>query len=257
MSTAQKLWALPGAFITLDKGLILLGHSGPVALPIPVFLIQHERGLVLFDTGIATDAWEDARATYGPLLDIFAIECPPENHLLRQLERVGFTADDVTHVVISHSHFDHTGGMHLFPQAKFYMSEEDLRYAFWPDRFCAGFFRAEDLERTRGFDWHPLREDLDLFGDGSIQILRTPGHTHGELSMLLRLPTKRFVLTADSVHLRASLEQHTPCPVDLDTASAVRSIERLRQIADANEADIWVMHDTEDWERHGTVEVHR
>lgn len=257
MSTAKKLWSLPGAFFTLDKGLILLGHSGPIALPIPVFLIQHDRGLVLFDTGVATEAWDDPRGTYGPLLDIFDLECPPENHLVRQLERVGFTPDDVTHVVISHSHFDHTGGMHLFPNAKFYMSEEDLRYAFWPDRFCAGFFRAEDIERTRGFDWHPLHDDLDLFGDGSLQILRTPGHTHGELSILLKLPSKNFILTADAVHLRASIDQYTPCPVDLDTATAIRSIERLRQLADANQADIWVMHDTEDWEKYGTVDVHR
>lgn len=101
-------------------------------------------------------------------------------------------------MIVSHSHFDHTGGMYLFPQAKFYMSREDLRCAFWPDPFCAMFFRRQNLERTRGFDWNPISSDLDLFGDGTIQILRTPGHTDGELSMLPRLPSHSFVLTADA-----------------------------------------------------------
>ncbi|MEV6062873.1 N-acyl homoserine lactonase family protein [Nocardia asteroides] len=253
MTTAIRLHPLAGANFTLDKGLIVLGHSGPISVPIPAFLIEHERGVVLFDTGVAPEAWDDPRAVYGPLLDVFALDCPPENRLETQLARCGFTPADVTHVVISHSHFDHTGGMYLFPDAEFYMSEEDLRYAFWPDPFCAGFFRPADLDRTRGFSWHPLSADLDLFGDGSIRILRTPGHTHGELSMLVTLPSKKFVLTADTVHVRPNLDQYTPCPVDLRTTSAMRSIERLRQLAYSEQAEIWVMHDPDDWAKYGTV----
>lgn len=251
MATAKRLWPLGGATITLDLGLILLGGSGKVSLPIPCFLIQHDRGLVLFDTGIAPDAWDDPRAVYGPLVDVFGIDCPPENTLVRQLERCGFTPADVTHVVVSHSHFDHTGGMYLFPEAEMYMSEEDLRYAYWPDKPYQGFFRREDLDLTRGFSWNPLSADLDLFGDGSIQILRTPGHTHGELSLLVRLPSRSFLLTADAVHLRANLETGMPCPVDLDSVTAMRSIERIRQVSNSIGADIWVMHDPEDWAQYG------
>ncbi len=253
MSTATRLWPLNGAYFTLDQGLIVLGHSGPITVPIPAFLIQHERGLVLFDTGVAPDAWDDPRSVYGPLLDVFQLECPPENKLENEIRRCGFELGDITHVVISHSHFDHTGGMYLFPQAEFYMSEEDLRYAYWPDAYCAGFFRSEDLERTKSFTWHPLNSDLDLFGDGSIQILRTPGHTHGELSMLLKLPSQSFLLTGDAVHVRANIDGKVPCPVDLDTSTALKSIERIRQVAQANSADIWVMHDPGDWAKYGTA----
>ncbi|MCG3754002.1 N-acyl homoserine lactonase family protein [Amycolatopsis sp. Poz14] len=251
MSTAKRLWPLAGASFTLDRGLIVLGQSGPIALPIPAFLIEHDDGLVLLDTGIAPEAWDDPKGTYGPLLDMFALDCPPENTLEQQIANCGFRLEDVTHVVVSHSHFDHTGGLYLFPQAKMYMSEEDLRYAFWPDPAYSLFFRSEDLDRTRSFDWHPLSADHDLFGDGSIQILRMPGHTHGELSMLVSLPSQKFLLTADAVHLRCNMDQYLPCPVDLDATTALRSVRRIKELAHSTGADIWVMHDPEDWERLG------
>ncbi|ALJ20018.1 N-acyl homoserine lactonase family protein [Microbacterium sp. No. 7] len=254
MTNATRLWALDGAFFTLPLNLIVLGGQGMTTLPIPVYVIEHPDGLIVFDTGVAPEAWDDPRAVYGPLVDVFELTCPPENLLERQFAKTGYTFDDVTHVIVSHGHFDHTGGMYLFPQAKFYMSEEDLRYTFWPDDFCAGFYRHEDIERTRGFEWHPISSDLDLFGDGSIQILRTPGHTHGQLSLLVDLPSRPVLLTADAVHVRANIDQKTPCPVDLDTSTALRSVERIRQVAESAGADIWVMHDTADWETFTTEE---
>ena len=255
MTTAHKLHALPGAFFTLEQSLILLGGSGPEKLPIPVWLIEHERGLVLWDTGAAPEAWDDPRAVYGPILDMVGVDCPPENRLVDQLALRGFTPDDVTHVVISHAHFDHTGGMYLFKKAKFYIAKEDLAYAYAPDPYCAGFFRREDFDRLEGVQWNLLTEDYDLFGDGSIQILRAPGHTHGELSLLVKTPNHTFVLTGDAVHLRASLTTGMPCPVDINTGAAIESINRLKQIAEANNAEIWVHHDTSDWEKYGTVGV--
>ncbi|MFT3660757.1 MAG: N-acyl homoserine lactonase family protein [Gordonia sp. (in: high G+C Gram-positive bacteria)] len=252
--TATTLRALDGAFFTLPANLIVLGAPGMLTVPIPVYVIEHPEGLIVFDTGVAPEAWDDPRAVYGPLVDVFELTCPPENRIDVQFEKAGLAMEDVTHVILSHSHFDHTGGMYLFPQAKFYMSEEDLRYAFWPDAFCAGFFRHEDIERTRGFDWHPINDDLDLFGDGGIRIMRTPGHTHGELSLLVELPSRKVLLTADAVHVRANMEQRVPCPVDLDTTAAIRSIERIRQVAAAERADVWVMHDPGDWEAFTTPE---
>ena len=78
----------------------------------------------------------------------------------------------------------------------------------------------------------------------------TPGHTHGEISMLVKLPSKNFLLTGDAIHLQANLAG-APCPVDLDHASAGRSIARVKQVSTAHDADIWIMHDPEDWARYG------
>jgi len=252
--TANRLWPLAGASITLDSGLITMGHHGPLSVPIPTFLIEHDRGLVLFDTGLAPEAWNDPRSVYGDLVDVFALDCPPENTLELQIQKCGFELSDITHVVISHSHFDHTGGMYLFPDAEFYMSEVDLRYAFWPDPPYRGFYRTQDLELTRSFKWNPLREDYDLFGDGSLVIYQTPGHTPGEVSLLVKLPSRSFLITGDSVHLRSGLESECPCPVDVNAIQTVQSIQRIKQISASLQAEIWVLHDPDDWQRLGKVE---
>jgi N-acyl homoserine lactone hydrolase len=110
MSTATRLFALSGPTITANSGFLVLGQNELIDIPVPVFLIEHPRGLVLFDTGLAPEAWEDdPRAVYGDLLDGLQIQFPPENSLERQFARYGFDFDDVTHVIVSHSHKDHTG----------------------------------------------------------------------------------------------------------------------------------------------------
>jgi N-acyl homoserine lactone hydrolase len=253
-STANRLWPLSGASTTLDLGYVVLGQSGSVTHPVPAFLVEHERGLVLFDTGVAPEAWDDPRAVYPEISDHLRLVCPPENRLDLQIRKCGFGLDDVTHVIVSHSHFDHTGGLYLFPQAEMYMSEEDLRYAFWPDSAYLGWFRPEDLDRTRSFRWNLVSSDIDLFGDGSIQILRTPGHTQGELSVLVKLPSRSFVLTGDTVHHRSSMQAGLPCPCDMDGLAAIRSIRRIKQVSASHQAEVWVMHDPADWEALGGKE---
>ncbi|MEU6561510.1 N-acyl homoserine lactonase family protein [Nocardia nova] len=251
--TARRLIPLAGASITLDSGYVTMGTHGPLTVPIPTFLIEHERGLVLFDTGLVPEAWNDPRAVYGGLVDVFALDCPPDNTLENQITRAGYQLSDVTHVVISHSHFDHTGGMYLFPDAEFYMSEVDIRYAFWPDPPFRGFYRAADFEAVRDFSWNPLREDLDLFGDGSIVLYQTPGHTPGEISLLVSLPSQKFLITGDTVHLRSGVQYECPCPVDYNGHQAIESIQRIKQLAAARQAKIWVLHDPEDWAELGAT----
>jgi glyoxylase-like metal-dependent hydrolase (beta-lactamase superfamily II) len=237
-----------------DLNVCLLGGSGPITLPLPAFLIEHDHGLVLFDTGLAPEAWDEGpRAVYRAIADMFPFECPPDNRLDRQIGKAGFQVEDVTRVVVSHAHIDHTGGLYLFPKARFYMSEEEMAYAFWPHPFFQGMFGSKDLKRVLSCKWNLLSTDLDLFGDGSIQILRTPGHTLGQTSLLVKLESRSFLLTGDAAHLRTNIEDGVPCPVDLDTISAYRSIQRIQHVGAGHGADIWVMHDPDDWKKFGTV----
>lgn len=245
----KRLWALDSPSFTLDAGILMVGASGEVTIPMPAYLIEHPRGLVLFDTGLVPEAADDPESIYGELAPHLGLRYSPDQRLDRQIEALGYRLDDITHVVASHMHFDHTGGLSLFPNAKMYAGEGDHRYAFWPDPAGAAFFRTADIEPTRSFDWHyiPSRVDHDLFGDGSMVILSTPGHTPGELSLLVRLPDRNFVLTGDTVHLRAALEQEIPMPYDWDTAEAIRSIQRLKLVRDTADATVWITHDPEDW----------
>ncbi|MGH9055511.1 MAG: N-acyl homoserine lactonase family protein [Acidimicrobiales bacterium] len=246
---AKRLWALDSPTFTLDAGILMVGASGELTIPMPAYLVEHPNGLVLFDTGLVPEASDDPEGVYGGLASFLGLNFAPEQRVDRQIEALGYKLGDVTHVVASHTHFDHTGGLHLFPDAKMYVGTGDLRYAYWPDAAGAAFFRTADLDPTRGFRWHHIPEgvDHDLFGDGSVVILSTPGHTPGELSMVVRLSTRNFVLTGDTVHLREALEREIPMPYDSDTATAIQSIQRLKLIREAADAVVWITHDPEDW----------
>ncbi|MGH6644243.1 MAG: N-acyl homoserine lactonase family protein, partial [Bradyrhizobium sp.] len=159
---------------------------------------------------------------------------------------LGYAPSDVTHVIMSHAHWDHTGGMYLFPHARFFIGEGELQYAYWPLP-AAPLFRREDLEPTRGFDWTFFTGDLDLFADGSIVILHMPGHTPGNSSVLVRLKHHSFLLAIDTAHLRSGYAGDRPMPSDWNTLLAVQSIRRLKQLADSTQATVWISHDPDDW----------
>jgi len=253
MSTAaRKLYALEGATATLDAGTLVMGAEGTVTFPIPTFLIEHPRGLVLFDTGIATDAADDPRAVFGELADAVDLTFTPEQRVDRQVQALGYRTEDVTDVLVSHSHFDHTGGLHLFPEANFHIGRGDLDYAHFPKPEAAHLFRVADLEPTRDYAWNEVTGDFDLFGDGTVVLLRMPGHTPGNGSLLVRLPSRNVLLTGDTVHLRSALTDELPMPTDHDTDQAVRSVRRLKQISETLDAMTWIAHDPEDWAEFGS-----
>jgi N-acyl homoserine lactone hydrolase len=252
--TARRAWALEGATLTLDASLlVLVAPPGALEIPVPTFLVEHEHGLVLFDTGVAPDAARDPAAVFGDALAHNGFTTMSEHQRVdRQIEAAGFSIDDVTHVVLSHAHFDHAGGLYLFPHAQLFAGATELPNAFWPHSpIYRGHFRLDDLEPARGYAWNPLTGDHDVFGDGSVQILATPGHTPGHLSMLVRLPEGALLLTGDATHLRIGWDIQVHMGFDYSGAQAIGSLQRLRRIADAERAAVWINHDPADWNRYG------
>ncbi len=245
--TAKKLWALEGGTISEQRGTLVLGESGPVELPAPSFLVEHGRGLVLIDTGIAPSAVADPHIPYGAFADGVGISLKAEQCVDKQIEALGFKLADITHVIMTHLHWDHTGGMYMFPQAKFYVMGGELQYAYWP--LPGGpLFRREDIEPTRGFDWNEIDdEEFDLFGDGSIVMVHMPGHTPGNASVVVRLAGRTIVLAGDTAHLYSGLTGSLPMPSDYNTLDSVKSMRRLRLLVSSLEAMLWLSHDPTDW----------
>lgn len=244
---ATKLWALDSPTLTVQSETLLYGTSGEVTIPVPSFLIQHPRGLVVFDTGMHPDAIEDPERVYGALAADLGIGGTADQRLDRQIEALGFSLSDVTHVISSHGHFDHTGGLFLFPEAKHYFGEGEIRYAHWPDPIQRFVYRPEILQTIATLDTREVPGDLDLFGDGAINIIATPGHSPGEVSLVVRLASRTFILTGDAIHLRAALEQEFHFPIDADTHAALRSLRRLKYLKESLDATIWISHDPDDW----------
>jgi len=248
--------AFDSPVIPAPASFALLGAEGTVAQPVPCFLIEHERGLVVVDTGLDQAAIEDPIGTYGePIGGMLAGHYRPEHAIDRQLAQLGYAPDDVDTVVMTHLHFDHSGGMGRFESARFIGGRGEIEHAFWPDpgTLAAGYCRIEDFgflreARSRWVEVGPAEHDL--FGDGSVVVFHLPGHTPGQLAVLVRAPHQTFILTSDIVHLRAGLEG-IPCPFDWDAREAARSVGRVQALASAYQAELWISHDPLDWERFG------
>lgn len=244
---ARKMWALPGCELTVAKSMLMHGGDDTmVTLPCPAYLIEHPKGLVLFDTGCHPKVAEDP-TYWGEIADLVPIHYPKERTLDNQLRGLGYKLEDVKYVVLSHLHLDHSGSMYMFPHAKFLVMENEIRYAYWPDPDRRWTYVLDDILPTRQFQWIELSSDFDLFGDGSIHMLKTPGHTPGESSLFVRLPNRKMILTGDTTHLREALETERTMPVDVNPQEAVRSLQRLKAIRDMHEATVWISHDPDDW----------
>jgi N-acyl homoserine lactone hydrolase len=202
---------------------------------------------VLFDTGCSPLMIDHLNEYLGEFARFVRLKFPRELTVDAQIRALGYKTADVKYVVASHLHFDHAGGLYLFPKARFLVMADELRYAWWPIPEHRLIFIVQDLLPTRQFNWLEIDGDFDLFGDGSIQMLKTPGHTPGECSLLVRLPNRVVVLTGDTTHLRAALEGEITMPGDVDPAAAVLSMRRLKAIRDLHEATLIISHDPEDW----------
>jgi len=245
MATVERMWALDAPTFTMDSSLLMVGSLGEITVNVTSFLVQHAKGLVLFDTQLDPASYdEDPAEVYGEGLNaVINLASNPDQRVDRQIEALGFRTTDVTHVVISHLHFDHAGCARLFPEARFYAGLGEIRHAYWPEPAGAGFFRLEDLLPLRNFNWTELYEDHDLFGDGSLTLLHTPGHTPGELSMLVRLPDRNMIVTGDTAHLAQGFEGLVPMPFSVNTELSVRSMRKLHRLAVENEAFVWISHE--------------
>jgi N-acyl homoserine lactone hydrolase len=231
---------------------LYLFSSGTLALggyevPVPFYLIRHRDGDVIVDGGNPLVVAHDAHAHWGRLADIFEVHMSPEQHCVAQLRELGVEAESVGRVVQTHLHIDHTGALGHFPNAKVVVHAAELHNARTLEKpHSQGYVRA-DYEQP-GLDWQPYEGDLDLFGDGTVRLLQTPGHAAGHISVLLELDeTGPVLLTADAVDNLAQWEgRQDPRPL-YSAEEAGRSRERLRELATEIEPLLVFGHDPKNW----------
>jgi glyoxylase-like metal-dependent hydrolase (beta-lactamase superfamily II) len=225
-----------------------LGLDG-VEVPVPFFLIRHPRGDVLVDGGNPLAVARDPHAHWGPLADVFEVHMTEQQHCVAQLGRLGVGPDAIGHVVQTHLHIDHTGGLGHFPNAAVVVHERELEAArASEDPMATGYVRA-DYDRP-GLRWQLAEGELDLFGDRTVRLLETPGHSAGHMSLLLELEeTGPVLLTADAVDNRAQWEGREHPRALFSREEANRSLEGLRELALQTDALLVLGHEPDDWSR--------
>jgi N-acyl homoserine lactone hydrolase len=193
---------------------ILLSPTWGAWRPIHVFVIEHEDGLILFDSG--QDRASVTDRDYYPSSPVMRLvyrrlarfEIAPTETVSAQLAALGYKAGDVRWVVLSHLHQDHIGGLRELTGARFVVSTTEWEAMTAPNAEMAGFLpRHTDLpgatwdkvtfEPTADSALAPFTSAHDLLGDGSLVLLPTPGHTAGSMSMLVRGRDAPLLLVGD------------------------------------------------------------
>jgi glyoxylase-like metal-dependent hydrolase (beta-lactamase superfamily II) len=246
-----RVHALSGGLLELDRALFFPGLEPGTrcTIPIPCFLVVHPRGRLLFDTGIHPDARVDPVARLGEArARRFGIRSGPEDDVASQLARLGLAPSGVTLVANSHLHFDHCGGNALFPRATFLVQRQELQAARDPAVLASGRYAPSPRDFEHPLAYQSVDGEHDVFGDGRVVLVPTPGHTPGHQS--LRVRTGRgpeVVLTADACYTREHLEQDLLPGVAWDPAEMRRSLAWLRTLRDRQGATVVFGHDAGQW----------
>ena len=167
------------------------------------------------------------------------------------LKKLGYSVADVKAVVSSHAHLDHAGNIEMFPNAIHIFQKKELYQGWWPEKFQGrdgkGPFVLADLDNARDFNYLELEGDYDVFGDGSVQILSTPGHTLGHQSM--RVVTEKsgvMILAQDAIWMQENLDGY-PAGLNYSVQDYNKSVTRLKMMRDLQGAPLYMGHDEAQW----------
>lgn len=231
-------------------------HVGDPTRKVPFYLIDHPDGTVLYDTGVSYDLIEDPE-NYGPygepglaaVVDEFPME--EDQQPKYQLEDAGYPPAEIDYVVMSHLHVDHAGNVDQFPDSEFLLQQAELQTAWWPDApVQKAYYLDGDIAPLRAPEYSvtELSGEYDLFGDGSVVCIPTPGHSAGHQSLLVRSDNAGTVILAgDLAGNHLAFEQEIFHPYTWNTSKAAESARSIRQRSVKEDADVIVLHDAEDF----------
>ena len=196
--------------------------------PINVYVIEHARGLILFDTGqdrasVTDNAYFPGGVTgflYGRLA---RFDIGQQDTLAAQLAALGYAPSDVDTAILSHLHQDHIGGLQDLTGADLLVSAAEWAELSKPGPELRGFLRRHiqlprlrwrqvSLEPAGDSRLAPFTESLDVMGDGSLTLLPTPGHTAGSVSLLVRRGARAPLLLAGDLTYGAEILQRGQLP---------------------------------------------
>jgi glyoxylase-like metal-dependent hydrolase (beta-lactamase superfamily II) len=212
-------------------------------LPVPAFLIEHPTaGAILIDTGLHPVCASDVSANMGRAAKlIYQVRMEHDQALRFQLPARGIQPNEVRLVILTHMHVDHASAVVEFPDATFLVdarewaaaAEGGVREGYHHRQFDHAFdwrlldYGAQSVESFAGFG-----QTIDLFGDGSVRLISTPGHTRGHQSVLLRTAEREILVVGDAAYTERELRgEWQPLLVTDDhlRRRSIREIERYRE----------------------------
>jgi glyoxylase-like metal-dependent hydrolase (beta-lactamase superfamily II) len=246
-----EMLAPPGWFRRVEGPTAMLKALGigvaaeqRIRVPIVAFLLEHpSAGVVLVDTGfhrsVAAGPASDRARNLGPVGRVMSRELRmrPEQTVVEQLRELGLDAGDVGLVVMTHLHFDHASALCDFPDATVLVARAEWDTATGRGAALRGYSRAQldphpsyltvDFSAA-GTPYGPFERAVDVFGDGSLMLVSTPGHSVGHLSLIARLGSREALLTGDAAYTLDTLRgEERPWRSD-DADAFEKSLAELR-----------------------------
>jgi N-acyl homoserine lactone hydrolase len=238
-----RLYVLDCGIITppnVDNYGLKVNEVADTRMVTPCFLIAHPRGTLMWDTGEITDgAFKDGVSPQK--LNNYTVDRP----LLPQLAAIGYTPADITYLALSHYHGDHVANASQFAKSTWIVQKGDRDAILGPrpagtrvpdPKFFEGLADAKAIVLNG--------EDRDVFGDGTVVIKSSPGHTPGHQSLFLKLAnTGNVLLSGDLYHYPEEITYKKVPNFDTDGAQTAKSREKIEDFVKQNHAQLWIQHD--------------
>jgi len=223
---------------TQGRSLSQQGSTDEQRFPVPSWLVRHHLGTVVFDVGLHPDL-VDGPASLGPLAKIFTPELQSGGTVGGRLEQHDVDPNGELIVVLSHCHFDHAGGLCELPNARVIVQADE-----WAAANGADDVAYDKSLFDLGHDVLAIHGAHDLFGDGTVACIPTPGHTCGHQSLRVVTAGGPVILTADACYFSHTLDDEVLPPFAFDFDQQRASLDLLRKQRDAG-TTIIPGHDTD------------
>ena len=239
-----QLYAMTCGWLTMPMQTMIGSEEGNIKIPIPSYLIRHPKGTLLFDTGMSLKAQKDPAGFLGEASAFIQVHFASDEDICSRLQQLDIDVRDIDMVINSHLHFDHAGGNAFIPDARILVQKDEWDAAHEPDFIESFAYQPEEYDL--GQDMMLIEGAHDLFGDGSVNLIPTPGHTPGHQSLLIKTRKRQILLAGDACYFRRTLEEMKLPAVVHDADQMLQSLRMLKEL-EAKGAEIFYGHDPEFW----------
>jgi N-acyl homoserine lactone hydrolase len=244
---AEKLFRLDcGRSLANDESVWTPGENAgrSIEFSSTCWLIKHGSEWLLWDAGVPEAALNDPRGwSTLPKLIVYHLD----KTLTDQLAEIGLKPRDIARVAISHTHGDHIGNVGLFPNSTILMQQAEYSWINSPDGPNDNVNQLMALARKllgAPKNLQLIDGDNDVFGDGSVTLVYTPGHTPGHQSLLVHLKNSGFIiLSGDVVHSEENFEKNRVPSLNTNNAESIASMQKIRQMIAMYKATLFINHD--------------
>lgn len=205
------------------------------------YLIVHPNGTLLWDAGISDTLAQTPEGI--TLYDVFRLKM--NKPLGPQLQQIGHAAGTIQYLGISHLHGDHVGNVNQLPKAMLLMQKEEYAAGFGAEPGKFGF----DPNSYASLKNNPVKQlegDYDVFGDGTVVIKRTLGHTPGHQALFVKLKNSgNILLSGDLVHFTDNWTNKRVPTFNFDKDKTIKTMNEVDRFLQDNHAQLWIQHDLE------------